>query len=274
MHRVAGRPQVVAHRGSSLSNPEHTLGAYVAALDDGAEALECDVRLTADGHLVCVHDRRVDRTADGHGLVSVMELSELDELDFASWKNPWAELDDEAPDIDVGMRRVLTLRRLLEVARDYDRTVDLAIETKHPTRYGGLVERRLVEALHEFGWAGRGSPVRVMSFSPVALTRVERLAPDLELVLLIDRRYSWQMALSVLGRDWIAGPGIDLLRDDPLLGDRLKRRGKRIHVWTANTPADLDLCLATGVEAVMTDDPGRALAYFEGPGPTRRAAGR
>ena len=55
------RPQVVAHRGASYDRAEHTLGAYVAALDVGAEALECDVRLTADGHLVCVHDRDLRR---------------------------------------------------------------------------------------------------------------------------------------------------------------------------------------------------------------------
>ena len=64
-----------------------------------------------------------------------MQLAELDELDFASWKHPWSDLDDEAPEIDEGTRRVLTMRRLMETARDYDRPVDLAIETKHPTRY-------------------------------------------------------------------------------------------------------------------------------------------
>ena len=207
MHRVEGRPQVVAHRGSSHDNPEHTLGAYVAALDTGAEGLECDVRLTADGHLVCVHDRRIDRVTDGRGLVSTMELADLDALDFASWKNPWAELDDEAPELDEDTKRVLTLRRLLEMARDYDRPVDLAIETKHPTRYAGLVERRLVELLNDVGWAAGGSPVRVMSFSPVALTRVKKLAPELEVVLLMERQYSWQMAANVLGPGWIAGPG-------------------------------------------------------------------
>jgi glycerophosphoryl diester phosphodiesterase len=180
MHRVDGRPQVVAHRGSSSDNPEHTLAAYVAALDAGAEGLECDVRLTADGHLVCVHDRRVDRVTDGHGVVSVMELAELDTLDFASWKSPWADLDDEAPEVDQETRRVLTLRRLLEVVGDYDQPVDLAIETKHPTRYAGLVERRLVDLLDSFGLGAVGSPVRVMSFSAVALTRVKKLAPDLE----------------------------------------------------------------------------------------------
>src|SRR3954470_6351456 len=95
-----GRPQVVAHRGSSAKNPEHTLGAYTRALDEGAEALECDVRLTADGHLVCVHDRDLRRTASTRAAVSTMELKDLNELDFAAWKNPWAELDDEAPDRD------------------------------------------------------------------------------------------------------------------------------------------------------------------------------
>ena len=56
-------PQVVAHRGASHENAEHTLGAYIAALEAGADGLECDVRLTADGHLVCVHDRDLRRTA-------------------------------------------------------------------------------------------------------------------------------------------------------------------------------------------------------------------
>ena len=147
------RPQVVAHRGSSYEAAEHTLAAYVRALDEGAGALECDVRLTADGHLVCVHDRTLRRTAATAGLVSTMNLAELDELDFSSWKNPWSDLDDEAREPDPLAGKVLTLRKLLETVADYDRRVELAIETKHPTRYGGLVERRLVEALGDFGAA-------------------------------------------------------------------------------------------------------------------------
>ena len=72
--------------------------------------------------------------------------------DFASWKNPWADLDDEAPDRDETLDKVLTLRKLLETVADYERPIEIAIETKHPTRYGGLVERRLVEMLRDFGW--------------------------------------------------------------------------------------------------------------------------
>ena len=64
---VAGHPFVVAHRGASSARPEHTLAAYDVALKQGADGVECDVRLTRDGHLVCVHDRRLDRTSTGRG---------------------------------------------------------------------------------------------------------------------------------------------------------------------------------------------------------------
>jgi glycerophosphoryl diester phosphodiesterase len=264
MHDAVGRPQVVAHRGSSFSTAEHTLGAYVKALDEGAEGLECDVRLTADGHLVCVHDRRVDRVANARGVVSTMQLAQLDELDFASWKNPWADLDDEAPEIDEQTRRVLTLRRLVEAARDYDRPVDLAIETKHPTRYAGLVERRLVQLLDDFGWAGAGSPARVMSFSWLALNRIKKLAPDLDVVFLLDRQHSWLLAKEVTSQGWAAGPGIDFLKENPRVGRRLRSLGRRMHVWTVNTEQDLDLCVDLGVEVVITDRPAMAIRHLDG----------
>ncbi len=253
---------MVAHRGASAAKAEHTLAAYVQALDEGADALECDVRLTADGHLVCVHDRRIDRTTGARGTVSTMSLAELSELDAASWKTPWWDLDDEAEDLDQDLYRVLSLRRLLEAVRDYDRRVELAIETKHPTRYAGLVERRLVELLEEFGLAGRDSPARVMSFSGVALTRVQKLAPDLEVVLLIEGSVSWQVTRGMLLPGWIAGPGIEQLRERPRLGRRLVRDGRRIHVWTVDTVDDLDLCLDLGVEAVITNRPAQMLAWL------------
>ena len=74
---------VVAHRGASVDRAEHTLAAYRRAVEVGADALECDIRLTADGVPVCVHDRRVDRTSNGHGPVSGAGVADLAELDFA-----------------------------------------------------------------------------------------------------------------------------------------------------------------------------------------------
>ncbi|GAB7007538.1 glycerophosphodiester phosphodiesterase [Nocardioides sp. AN3] len=262
------RPQVVAHRGASHEIAEHTLGAYVEALDVGAEAVECDVRLTADGHLVCVHDRTLRRTAQTPGVVSTMELADLAELDFAKWKNPWIDLDDEAPDREEELDRVLTLRTLLETVRGYcertGRPVELAIETKHPTRYGGLVEKRLVELLSEFDWTGREAPVRVMSFSHTALQRVERLAPGLRLVQLIDHARNWAMLSRVIGPDWIVGPGIEALRDHPKLGPRITAAGHDMHVWTVNSKRDLRLCLELGVKAVITDRPAYMLELLDG----------
>ncbi len=146
--------QVVAHRGSSGSYPEHTLQAFRAAIAEGADAIECDVRLTRDGVLVCVHDRRVDRTSNGRGVVSALELADLHELDFASWRRQVtgdAGLPEE-PDLDAS--RVLTLERLLQLVADTDRPVQLQIETKHPTRHRGQVERALVHLLNRYGLIG------------------------------------------------------------------------------------------------------------------------
>jgi glycerophosphoryl diester phosphodiesterase len=256
------RPQIVAHRGSSAENAEHTLGAYVAAIEQGADALECDVRLTADGHLVCVHDRDLRRTASKRGLVSTMELADLDELDFASWKNPWADLDDEAPDRDGSVSGVLTLERLLTMVESLDRRVELAIETKHPTRYGGLVERRLVEMLAEFDWHRAGSPVRVMSFSNTALQRVQRLAPGLPLVMLMDNAHSWPMTKAVLGDEWWLGPGIKELNEHPKFAKKLRKTGRPIHVWTVNTDEELQLCLDLDAAAVITDRPAYMVEHL------------
>jgi glycerophosphoryl diester phosphodiesterase len=257
------RPQVVAHRGASHELAEHTLGAYLQALDAGAGGLECDVRLTADGHLVCVHDRNLRRISGKPGLVSTMDLAELNELDFSTWKNPWSDLDDEAPDRDEALDGVLTLRKLLETVADYGRRVEVAIETKHPTRFGGLVEKRLVEMLRSFGWETPGTPVRVMSFSFTALQRVERLAPDVPRVQLIDKPAAWSMLRRAVDQDTIMGPGIALLRDHPRVVESMGRRDRPVHVWTVNTEADLDLCLRMGVRAVITDRPAYLLDLLD-----------
>ncbi len=147
----------------------------------------------------------------------------------------------------------------LETVADFDRRVEVAIETKHPTRFGGLVERRLVEMLSDFGWDVPGSPVRVMSFSFTALQRVERLAPGVQLVQLVDKYQYWSMLRRVMGPDWIVGPGIELLREHEKLARRITASGRSMHVWTVNTERDLQLCLDAGVAAVITDRPAYVL---------------
>lgn len=99
---------VVAHRGASAARPEHTLAAYDLALK-GADGVECDVRLTRDGHLVCVHDRRLDRTSTGAGLVSTMTLAQLRELEYGAWHDSWR------PDGSHGDTSLLTLDALVSL---------------------------------------------------------------------------------------------------------------------------------------------------------------
>lgn len=257
-----GRPVVVAHRGASDDLAEHTLGAYRRAIEVGADALECDVRLTSDGVLVCVHDRRIDRTSDGRGAVAGLKLAELADLDFGSWhRNAF-----EAPDIDD--RRVLTLERLLEVVVACDRRVGLAIETKHPSRHGEMVELRLSELLVRFGLhrpdADGWSPATVMSFAATSLRRMRRLQPEVPTVYLMQR-------IPLRLRDGIlpgtadgVGPSLRAVRAVPSYVERVHAHGGQVLVWTVDAPEDIDFVTGLGVDAVVTNRPGAALAQLTG----------
>jgi glycerophosphoryl diester phosphodiesterase len=259
------RPLVFAHRGGADALPEHTLAAYMRALEEGADGVECDVRLTRDGHLVCVHDRRLNRTSNGKGLVSAKTLAELDALDFGSWHpasvtstaGPEAVPADEPPDPD--RTRLLTLDRLLGAVRESGRQVQLLIETKHPSRYGAEVEYRLVELLRHHGLADPrpDDPVRVtvMSFAALALRRIRTLAPGVPTVYLLE------ILPPGLGRGRlpfgarIAGPGIGLVRARPGLIPTLRAAGLQTYVWTVNEEPDLDRVLAQQVGGIITDRP-------------------
>lgn len=245
------RPEIVAHRGASGDFPEHTLTAYRAAFEQGADAVECDVRLTADGHLVCVHDRRVDRTSNGTGAVSSSTLPALAALDWATWRSPGLD------------GRLLTLRGLLDAVRDCGRSVTVAIEAKHPTRSAGRVERELAAVLAEYGWDGRDGldpPVRVMSFSTTALYRMRSLAPGVPLVKLVNERVPWRIRRGYLPAGiQLVGINIAALRRHPEYVRHWQDRGHRVHVFTVDDPADLQLCQELGVDTVITNYPGRAL---------------
>ncbi|MET9350686.1 glycerophosphodiester phosphodiesterase [Streptomyces termitum] len=268
-HRVP--VQVVAHRGASEDAPEHTLAAYVKAIEDGADALECDVRLTADGHLVCVHDRRVDRTSNGRGAVSTLELADLAALDFGAWRE-FAERENsgepgESPDwSDPGYTSVLTLERLLELVADAGRRVELAIETKHPTRWAGQVEERLLALLKRFGLhapaTAEESPVRIMSFSARSLQRVAAAAPTLPTVSLAQFVTPRLRDGRLPAGARVAGPSIRIVRNHPAVILRLQKAGHPVHVWTVDAPEDVELCLRLGVDAIITNRPKQVLAHL------------
>jgi glycerophosphoryl diester phosphodiesterase len=247
------KPLVIAHRGSSAMLPEHTLDAYRRAIDEGADGLECDVRLTRDGHLVCIHDRRLNRTSNGRGRVSAATLDELRLLDFGSW-----HAGGLAP------AGVLTLDHLLAIALDAGRPLSVLIETKHPSRYGAAVEQRLVELLHRFGLADPGpkAPVRVavMSFSPLAVRRVRLLAPAVPTAFLFELAPPGARAGRPPFGASILGPSVGAVRSRREVVGRAHQRGHQVYVWTVNEPQDLDLVLELGVDGIISDRPAYVLS--------------
>lgn len=266
-------PEVVAHRGAPAEAPEHTLAAYRRAAAAGADAVECDVRMTRDGVLVCVHDRQIRRTSNGRGIVSALHLAELEQFRFGPrrrrGRSRWA--DDEItsvadePDVENGL--VLTLDRLLDYVTATPGTLRLAIETKHPTRHTRRVEEALVGCLRRYGLLAGGRPVevagkpavRMMSFSQLAVRRMSELAPGVPTVLLIGKRLRPVRRELLGGSATALGPGIALLRADPDFVTDAHAAGKEVHVWTVNRPADMDLARQLGVDAIITDNPRELL---------------
>lgn len=262
---MTGRIEVVAHRGANDVEPEHSLAAYLRALDEGADAIECDVRLTADGTLVCVHDRRIDRTSNGRGTVSSMTLEELAAFDYSRNDDSWIDFEDPAP--DETRTAVLTLQTLLATMLEASSSVRFAIETKHPVRYGRYVEDAVAEMLRSFGLVrtnGEEPRARVMSFSRIAVHRIGELLPGTPTVFLMDdvpRRYrDGSLPHGVR----IAGPSIDILRAHPQYVRRLHEQGNRVHVWTVDEQEDVDYCAELGVDAIITNRPARVRRWLGG----------
>lgn len=240
------------------------MAAYRQAVALRVDAIECDVRMTRDGVLVCVHDRRVDEVSTGTGLVSTLTLTELDQLSFGPRLHGGRAVAAEVADEDAG--RVLTLDRLLDYVTSTPGQVRLAIETKHPTRYGGRVEVALLDTLRRFGlvvgdapveWSGRPA-LRVMSFSSLALRRLHGLAPRVPTVQLV-RHLPLPGGSAVPTAATAVGVSIALVRRYPGYVTQLRSTSREVHVWTVNTEQDIDLVLALGVDAVITDHPAEVL---------------
>ncbi len=259
------RPLVIAHRGSSAALAEHTVGAYRLAIREGADALECDVRLTVDGELVCLHDRTLERTGGSAGIVSTMTLAQLRAVDWGAWKHGAdAERDPESGSL-------LTLRELIDLVLGAGREIGLAVETKHPSRSGGRVEHEVARLLEEYGLTGpRGRPdvwVRMMSFSALAVRRMAGLCPELPLVLLVGSPlpppYRGGFLPSGVGT---AGLDRVIVRDHPEIVAAHHRAGHEVFVWTVDDDEEIRRCIDLGVDAIISNRPSAVLDSLDGSG--------
>jgi glycerophosphoryl diester phosphodiesterase len=247
---------VYAHRGASARFPEHTRAAYDQALADGADGVECDVHLTADGEVVLIHDGTLDRTSDGSGPVGGHTLAQLRALDFWSWKGvalpPGARLSDQ----------LLTLDGLLDLLVAAGRPVGLALELKHeaPGEVPALEDAALA-VLDKRRWDATTSrlgtvDVSFMSFDPDSVGHLlRRGVPGRQLCQLVATTHAKGTERLDDGSVGIAGPGLDYLAAHPERVRAWLDAGARARVWTVDQAADLQACLDLGVQEVTTNEP-------------------
>jgi glycerophosphoryl diester phosphodiesterase len=287
---VSSRPLVYAHRGSSAAFAEHTRAAYLQAIADGADGVECDVHLSRDQHVVLLHDANLDRTSDGTGPVADRTLDELRLLDFSSWKGARIPLEYGGK-----FDQLLTLPELLDILRAAGRDIGLAIELKHPSPYLLQLEDRVLEVLATEGWDPLTSKVdnisvSFMSFSPDSVKQLLKTVPAEFICQLVDDinvdEVREELKLGVITGGAVAnvmraaqlegerildecevrlaGPGIDYVRQHARAVKRWLESGRRFRVWTVDSEQDVELCQELGIHEITTNRPAQVLAQLSG----------
>lgn len=230
------KPYLLAHRGNRVRCPENTLAAFRQALADGADAIETDLHLTADGVFVCIHDATVDRTTDGRGPVAGMTLAELGRLS-ASYGRP--EFHSE---------RVPTLA---ELAALLPADVALALELKTDRFLEPAICRRLAD---ELAAAGVRERTVALSFSLARVQAVQAAAPDLPVGWITLSRLLPVPGVQLLGPLW------PLLLINPFYPLLAHRRGQLVAPLDPLPDRRLWLYKLLRCDAVLSDDPASTLA--------------
>ncbi|QDZ43376.1 glycerophosphodiester phosphodiesterase family protein [Corynebacterium sp. sy039] len=224
---------IIAHRGFSGRYPEMSPLAYEKALELPIAGVECDIRLSRDGHIVCVHDRDLLRLSGRRTVISSATLQEI---------------KDTHPG-------VLTLDELIEMVFSYPGK-HLYIEPKHPTRAGRLVEHQLASCLRHHKLL-TDERIHVISFSHSMVRRMAALAPQIETFYL---RRHWEHNLNptdiFFSRPHGAGMSIARAKLSPEL---IGAKAKPTYIYTVNDPQDMRYCRDRGVKVMATDFPDIAL---------------
>jgi len=237
------RPTIFAHRGSSAYAPENTLAAFELALDQGADAIELDVKLSVDGHVVVMHDDTVDRTTDGTGRVKSMSLKELMSLDAGSKFPP-----------NFKPQKIPTLADVFQAVGgkifiNVELTNYMSPHDDLPDRVISLVRKHNLE-----------SKVMLSSFNIMALIMARNLLPMIPLAFLA---YHGEAEATIHSRLIRFGP---LMALHPAFSDvtnQLLQRAhgakSRVHTYTVDKPEIMQQLITQGVDGIFTNDPVVAL---------------
>ena len=232
------RARVVAHRGFSGAAPENTVAAVRAAIEVGADMAEVDVTLTSDGHVVCLHDEKVDRTTDGKGRITEITLEQVQDLDAGSWFSP-----------SFAGEPIPTLDEVLEVVNG---SILLNIEIKTEVVDRGIAAK-VVARVREHEMVEQ---VMISSFSPRALFEVRKLDGTLTTASLFNRKIHRGVDPAKI----IAEVGSQALNINRRFFNRsIRQRCAELEIpvgtYTANKPRHMEKLLARGVHAIYTDHP-------------------
>ena len=234
---------VIGHRGASRDAPENTLASFRLAFEQGADGIEADFRLTADGAVVCLHDDSTARTARADLLVARASWQELQALEVGGWKGEaWRG------------ERIPSLGQVL-AALPAGKT--LFIELKSGPE--------IIPALAETLAAARVEPgrIRLLAFSAELIGTLKESLPAFRSCWLADYRWrgSWhpsqQEVLDTLrrcGADGLASRSRSILERSFVAA--LREDAREIHVWTVDAAAEARRLAGLGVDSIMTNRPG------------------
>ena len=241
--RIAPDPQrqtlyALRHRGHRSVAPENTLSAFQGALAAGADGIELDVRLTRDGQLVVFHDRRLDRTSNGHGLVDHYTLAHIRSLDVGSWFSHQFK-GEAAP----------TLDQVFE-ALPHDYLIN--VEMKVIIRRMKMIAHRVAETIRRHQ---RWESTLVASFNPIALFHLRRIEPQIARGYIFSRDHPYPIRsrwfAPLVKAHWY-DPANNTY--DPALHGKFQRKGSRVLAWDLDFGRDLERMASLRLEAVVTDD--------------------
>lgn len=257
--------KIIAHRGASGYRPELTLDAYEYAVELGAHGLECDIRLSADGVPVVIHDATVDRTTDGSGAVADMTLSELRELNAGTGDRP---------------QQIMTLGELLGFVRDAgsgDNRPELFVETKrleNRRHRDGRLEAAMNRELQTAGLADSAS-IHLISFDHGSLARFRRVNPDIHRIYLRKEYPGWRTFRRLEPAGVAPSQGFSVYRARQSPGS-VRRSARDTYLFTLNSRDDLLWAYRHDVRWAATDFPDRALEVLAGAdtGPSGRGPTR
>ncbi|MBX3313008.1 MAG: glycerophosphodiester phosphodiesterase [Actinobacteria bacterium] len=262
---LPSRPWVVGHRGASASAPEHTFASYDLAVEQGADFIELDLQLTADGVLVVLHDPVLDRTLRGPtesctGRVDERTAAEVTSCDAGTW---FDEAHPELADPAFASQRVPTFAAVL--AR-YGTEVRYYVETKKLLAGEGM-EEAMVADLEAAGFtaeAPESEQVVIQSFDADSLRTVAGLRPDLRLVKLQFAGETIDAAALDEVASYADGISPDASSIDATLVAAAHERCLTVVPYTVDDEAEMADLLALGVDGIITNRPSRLVSATDG----------